>query len=77
MNNIIIADVLYSTTDETFYVLNEVHDNASKYYAETLEDVFNKLKQDKWEQCGKVNRSNGLLANLFEKEQNYIAVLEE
>lgn len=72
-----IADVLYSTTDETFYVLDRTYDNASKYYAETLEDVFSKLKQDSWKQCGKVNRSNGLLAHLFEKGRNYIAIWEE
>lgn len=77
MNNIMIFDVLYTTTDETFYVLNKIHDNASKYYAETLEDVFNKLKQDKWEQCGKVNKSDGLLVDMFKKDENYIAVWEE
>lgn len=72
-----IADVLYTKTDETFYVLNKVHNNASRYYAETLDDVFNKLKQDKWEQCGKVNKSDNLLADMFVKENNYIAVWEE
>ena len=72
-----IFDVLYSSTDETFYVLDKIHGNASKYYAETLEDVFNKLKQDKWNQCGKVNKSDCLLADMFEKEGNYIAVWQE
>lgn len=77
MTKIMIADVLYTTTDETFYVLDKVHDNASKYYAETLENVFNKLKQDNWEQCGKVNKSDGLLVDMFVKDSNYIAVWEE
>lgn len=77
MTKIMIADVLYSTTDETFYVLNKAHDNDFKYYAETLEDVFDKLKQDKWIQCGKVNRINNLLADMFKKDENYIAVWEE
>jgi len=31
MTKIIIADVLYTTTDETFYVLNRIHENATKY----------------------------------------------
>lgn len=77
MTKIIIADVLYTTTDETFYVLNKIHDNASKYYSKTLEDVFSKLKEDKWEQCGKVKKSDGSLADMFEKDMNYIAVWEE
>ena len=77
MTKIMIADVLYSTTDETFYVLNKIHDNASKYYTETLEDVFDKLRQDKWEQCGKVNKSDYSLADMFVKTGNYIAVWEE
>lgn len=77
MAKIMIADVLYTTTDETFYILDKVHDNASKYYAETLENVFNKLTLDNWKQCGKVNNSDGLLVDMFEKENNYIAVWEE
>ena len=77
MTKIMIFDVLYTTTDETFYVLNTPHHNASKYYAETLEDVFNKLMQDDWNQCGKVNKSDYSLADMFEKDGNYIAVWEE
>jgi len=69
-----IADVLYTTTDETFYVLDNVHANASKYYAETLEDVFNKLKQDKWKQCGKVNKSDGI-TGIFSILENFNAVV--
>ena len=77
LTKIMINDVLYTVSNETFYVLNRTNENAPKYYAETLGDVVDKIKQDEWKKCGKLNRSNGLLADLFEKDGNYIAVWEE
>lgn len=77
MTKIIISDILYTESDETFYVLEKIHSNAFKYYAKTLEDVFNKLKQDKWNQYGKVNKSDGSLADIFKRGNDYIAVWEE
>lgn len=77
MTKIMIADVLYTVSDETFYVLNRTNENAPKYYAETLEAVFDKLRQDKWVKCGKVNKSDNSLADMFKKDENYIAVWEE
>jgi len=77
MSNIVIAKVLYTISDETFYVLNEPHDNASKYIAETLEDAFYNLKADGWYKCGKVNRAGFSQVDMLTNNTDYIAVWEE
>lgn len=78
MSKIIVADVLYTSTDETFYVLNRIHSNAEKYIAKTLDGTFTKLKADGWSRCGKVNRSNDLLVDMLSNSKgDYIAVWEE
>lgn len=78
MPKIVIADVLYTNTDETFYVLNRPHDNAAKYCAETLDETFENLKADGWNRCGKVNKNDGSLADMCSDGKiNYIAVWEE
>jgi len=77
MSKIIIADVLYTVTDETFYVLNRYNDNASDYVAETLEDTFQNLNADGWHKCGKVNRADYSLVDMLTNHKDYIAVWEE
>lgn len=77
MAKIVIADVLYTVTDETFYVLNRLHKNAPKYYSETLEDVFRKLETDGWHRCGKVNKSDSSLVDMLTNHKDHIAVWEE
>ena len=77
MSKIIIMDVLYTTTDETFYVLNREHDNASKYAAETLEDTFRNLEADGWHKCGKVQRADYSPVDMLTNYKNYIAVWDE
>jgi len=78
MTKIIIADVLYTETDETFYVLNRSHDNASKYTAGTLEDTFYNLIADGWQKRGKVNRHDGSKVDMLKNDKDYIiAVWEE
>jgi hypothetical protein len=78
MSKIIIADVLYTITDEMYYVLNREHENATKYQAETLDAVFEKLSADGWTRCGKVSKSDYSLADMLSNSHNnYIAVWEE
>jgi len=77
MAKIIIADVLYTATDETFYVLNRTHDNALKYIAETLEDTFYNLEADGWRKCGKVNKADSSIVDMLVNHNAYIAVWEE
>lgn len=78
MSKIIIADVLYTNTDESFYVLDRVHENAETYHADTVEAVIQNLREDGWDTCGKVNKSDGSLADLLSNDKNdYIAVWEE
>ena len=77
MAKIIIADISYTTTDETFYVLNKSHDNAKKYAADTLENTFVNLQANGWNKCGKVNRSDGSPVDMLTNYNSYIAVWEE
>lgn len=78
MPKIIITDILYTSTDETFYVLNRTHSNANKYVSKTLDETFTKLKADGWSKCGKVKRSNDLSVDMLSNSNgDYIAVWEE
>ncbi len=78
MLKIIIADVLYTVTDETYYVLNKEHENAAKYQAATIDAVYENIVADGWTRCGKVNKSDYSLADMFSNSHNdYIAVWEE
>ena len=78
MSKIIIADVLYTMTDETYYIPNREYENAAKYQAETLDAVYEKLIADGWTRCGKVNKSDYSLVDMFSNSHNnYIAVWEE
>ena len=77
MSNILIYDVIYTNTDETFYVLNKEHENSTKYISENLENTYLKLKNDGWSKCGKVNKTDNVLVDLFSKDGSYIAVWEE
>lgn len=78
MSKIIIADVLYTVTDETYYVLNKEHANAAKYKAATINAVYKNIVADGWTRCGKVNKSDYSLADMFSNSHDdYIAVWEE
>jgi|GEM_PF-7064084 len=75
MEKIIIADVLYTNTDETFYVRNCPYEQAEIYIADTLADTLDRLKADGWQPCGqiKTNDPAPTLAQLLRKNNNYIA----
>lgn len=78
MSKIKIADVLYTATDESYYVLNREHENTEKYQGETIDAVYKKIVADGWNRCGKVNKSDNSLVDLFSNLRNdYIAVWEE
>ncbi len=78
MPKIMIADVQYTATDETYYVLNRDHKDAEKYQAETLESVFDKLKAEGWLKCGRVNKADNSLAEMLTNSRgDYIAVWDE
>lgn len=78
MKKIIIADVLYTNTDETFYVLNREYQKASLYSAETVDAVIQNLEKDNWHTCGKIKNKHNQLADLLSNDDcDYIAVWEE
>ena len=77
MAKIIIRDVLYTNTDETFYVLEREHKMPADYKAETLEEAVTYLKSDGWIRCGKVNKQDYSIVDMLSKDNVYIAIWEE
>lgn len=58
---IVLADVLYTKTDESYYVLEGTGKYADDYKAGSMWEVFQLLSEDGWEKRGKVQRSDGSL----------------
>lgn len=78
MSKIVIADVLYTHTDNTFYVLNQRHGDSKGALPESLEDAFDVLKTAGWSLGGKVHRGDNVLVDMMSDNYgNYIAVWEE
>jgi len=74
---IVLADVYYTYTDETYYVLNGTSRYADSYKADTLREAFQALRADGWSKSGKVQRSDYSPVDLFERDGDKIAVWQE
>lgn len=74
---IIIADVLYTKTDETYYVLNGISRFANDYKTDTMRGTFLALQSDGWSKSGKVQRWDYTPVDLFERDNSLIAVWPE
>ena len=74
---IILAVVLYTITDETYYILNGPSRYADNYKANTLWEAFHLLKADGWEKCGKIRRSDNSLADMLVRKNEYAAIWKE
>jgi len=70
---VVIADVLYTASDETFYVTSRL-DHQTHYEGGWLEDVSDRLKADGWSRCGYVTRADGVPVALWCRKSEYIAV---
>jgi hypothetical protein len=70
---VFIADVLYTRSDETFYVLDR-YSYQSLYQGDRLEDVIAHLKTDGWARCGSVNRVDGVVVALWSRGSDYLAI---
>ncbi len=77
MSKIKIYEVAYTNTDETFYIMNKIYEDAEKYAGNTLEEIYINLENDGWKRCGKINQLNNVYADMFSREGVYIAVCEE
>ena len=78
MEKIVIANVLYTATDETFYVLKSQFDDAEKYRKDTLEETIASLEASGWNRCGKVNRWDGVHVDMMTNGTlDYIALWSE
>lgn len=76
-NKIIIGDVMYTVTDETYYVLDRISKYADRYQAKSLWEAFNMLRTDGWVKCGKVQRSDDTPVDMFSRKGELIAVWKE
>ena len=74
---IVIADVLYTQTDETFYVLKGKSKFAERYAAETIEECRRLLEQDGWSGSGSVSREPHEFVELWQRRSQYLAIWEE
>ena len=78
MEKIVIANVLYTLTDEAYYVLKSQFDDAANYIKDTLEETFASLEAAGWNRCGKVNRWDGVHVDMMtDGKLNYIALWAE
>lgn len=75
---VVIANVLYTSTDETFYVLKGQFDGAENYIKDTLEETIAALEASGWRRCGKTNRWDGVHVDMMSNEKlDYIALWVE
>lgn len=78
MQKIVIANVSYTQTDETYYVLNSSMEDAQQYAGGSLEETAGKLKAAGWQPCGKVQRADGVNVDMMtDGSLHYIALWEE
>lgn len=78
MQKIVIANVLYTASDETFYVLNSQPEHAEKYVGDTLQETIANLEADNWHTCGKVIRPDEVPVDMMSDGQlHYIALWTE
>ncbi len=78
MEKIVIANVLYTTTDETHYVLKTQLDGAENYIKDTLDETIASLEVAGWRRCGKVNRWDGVHVDMMtNRELDCIALWVE
>jgi hypothetical protein len=66
-NAVQILDVLYTRTDETFYVLNKYHDDRDRYVGLGLDEVVKALQRDGWYRYGVVTLQDYSPASLWSK----------
>lgn len=70
----IIHDVLFTESDETYYVLNHVSDYQDLYSAKNMDDLEKILLNDGWEKCcGGVIRWDEVNVDMWCRGKEYIA----
>ena len=75
MEKIVVANVLYTTTDETFYISKSQLDGAENYIKDTLDETIASLETAGWNRCGKVSRWDGVHVDMMTNGKlDYIAL---
>ncbi|PCI37563.1 MAG: hypothetical protein COB53_06190 [Elusimicrobia bacterium] len=69
----VIADVHYSSTDGTYYVLNQFEIGKS-FIAQTVEETKQRLHNGGWSRCGKVVRHDDEVVEMWSSDSRFIAI---
>lgn len=77
MDLVKIADVYYTETDETYYVLKKDYDKAYEYIGENIEDTRGLLIRDGWQQYGKLARWDEVFVEAYMKDNKIIAIWDD
>lgn len=77
LSKVVIRDITYTKTDETFYVNTIDSELIKEFSSPVLEESLEKLKSVGWSLCGKVNRSDDVTVDMLIKDNQYIAVWED
>lgn len=77
MNLVKIADVYYTQSDETYYVLKKDYERAYEYIADNLEQTKKLLIDDNWKQIGKIDRWDEVLVEAYSKDNKIIAIWDD
>jgi hypothetical protein len=72
-----LADVLYTNTDETFYVFDGLSKYFEHYKANSMVAVIELLRKDNWGFCGEVQRHDYSRVDMLVRDGEYIAIWEE
>jgi hypothetical protein len=76
-SKVIIADVTYTVTDETYYVSSRASKYATRYSSESIEETEKLLKKDKWSYSGKVGKWDYSHVDMWSREDELIAIWEQ
>lgn len=68
----VVADVLFTASDETFYVLNS-RDRQALYLADSVDELTDKLERDGWSRSGQIGRWDGAAVALWSRGNDYVA----
>lgn len=73
MANVIIADIIMTRSDETYYVVKS-RTYEQRYKCESLEETENNLILHGWRKSGQIHRADDVKVNFWHQEEAMVAV---
>lgn len=77
LNLVKIAEVYYTKTDETYYVLNKQFEDYENYVGNCKEETIAKLLKDGWNRFGHLTRWDDVSVEVFSKDNAIIAIWDD